>query len=75
MTEKHDIGFAVEMLKQGKKVRRKVQQCDGFTLTLQTPDKYSKMTIPYIYGESGGQRMPWQLCHIDLLATDWEVVE
>lgn len=78
-----NFGQAIELLKQDKKVRRKGWNGKGIFIKLQTPDKYSKMTHPYIYIDTTGletsnpnapkDRVPWLASQTDMLSEDWEV--
>lgn len=49
--EEHNIGWALNQLKCGRKVRRENCNGKGMWLALQIPDGNSKMTLPYIYIE------------------------
>ena len=76
--EKFNVGKAVELLKKGKKVARTGWNGKGLWLELQVPDKYSKMTLPYIYmnypkGDKyhDGCRVPWLASQTDMLEEDW----
>ena len=78
-----NFGQAIELLKQDKKVRRKGWNGKGIFIKLQMPDKYSKMTHPYIYIDTTGletsnpnapkDRVPWVASQTDMLSEDWEV--
>lgn len=80
-----DFGWALCMLKDGFKVRRKGWNGKGIFIELQRPDEYSKMTHPYIFIDTTGlktnnpdapkDRVPWLASQTDMLAEDWEVVE
>ena len=78
-----NFGWALEMLKVGRKLRRSGWNGKGMWLLLQVPDEHSKMTLPYIYIEypvghpayPDGSRVPWLASQTDLLAEDWEVIE
>lgn len=80
---KRDIGWAIERLSEGLRVRRSGWNGKGMWLELQIPDKNSKMTLPYIYIEYPegsdpyplGSRVPWIASQTDILSDDWEVVE
>ena len=70
------IGIAIEALKDGQAVTREGWNGPGQMLLLQTPDENSKMTLPYIYIQTvQGDLVPWLASQIDILATDWSVVE
>jgi hypothetical protein len=43
-------------------------------IKVQCPDKYSKMTHPYLYAESSFGRVPWQNTVPELFSEMWEVV-
>ena len=80
-----DFGQALWNLKNGNKVRRKGWNGKGIFIELQKPDKYSKMTHPYIFIDSTGlqtdninvpkNRVPWIASQTDMLSDDWEVCE
>lgn len=78
-----NIGWAIGLLWQGKRIRRSGWNGKGMWLQLQVPDHNSKMTLPYIYIEyptghpayPQGSRVPWLASQTDILATDWEEVE
>lgn len=71
-----NIQYAIEKMKNGKKVMRKGWNGKGQFLMLQVPDEHSKMTLPYIYITTvQGKLVPWLASQTDILATDWEVVE
>lgn len=72
-------------LKAGRCCTRKGWNGKGIFIALQTPDKYSKMTCPYIYIDTTGLqttnsnapkgRVPWLASQTDMLATDWYVID
>ena len=76
-----NFGNAIELLTQGKRVKRKGWNGRGIFLELQTPDEYSKMTHPYIYIDTTGletsnpnapkDRVPWLASQTDMLSEDW----
>ena len=78
-----DFSEALKELKAGKKVCRSGWNGRGIYLELQRPDKYSKMTQPYIYIVTTGLVsdnpdaprgvVPWVASQTDLMATDWMV--
>lgn len=43
-------------------------------IRVQFPDKYSKMTAPYLYVESRFGRVPWKETYIELFAENWQLV-
>lgn len=69
------FGLALEALKKkglsiglpywGKDVR----------LTMQNPDKHSKMTHPYIYVTSRFGLVPWVATQIEMLSEKWMLIE
>lgn len=66
------IGWAVEMLRTGKRVTRAGWNGKGMWIELQTPDEYSYMTLPYVYMHTAlGDLVPWLCSQSDLLAEDW----
>jgi len=74
--ETKDFGWALEQLKQGKKIQREGWNGKGMWLMLQVPDKNSKMTLPYIYMKTvQDDLIPWLASQADMLANDWQIVE
>jgi hypothetical protein len=83
--EKRDFGYALRMLREGRKVRRRGWNGKGIFIELQLPDEFSKMTHPYIFIDTTGlqtdnpdapkDRVPWLASQTDMLAEDWEVIE
>jgi hypothetical protein len=66
---------AIERMRNGRSVTRSGWNGKGQFLTLQVPDKNSKMTLPYIYITTvQGDRVPWLASQTDILANDWEVI-
>ena len=78
-----NFGWALEMLKSGKKVAREGWNGKGMWLLLQVPDEHSKMSLPYVYIEypeghpayPNGSRVPWLCSQTDMLSEDWELVD
>lgn len=71
-----DFGWALQMLRKLKKVRRTGWNGKGMYLELQLPDEHSKMTLPYIYMYTAqGDLVPWLASQTDMLAADWELAE
>lgn len=63
--------------------KEKNRECYGMRLPewksdvvirVQFPDKYSKMTAPYLYVESRFGRVPWKETYIELFAENWQLV-
>jgi hypothetical protein len=74
MVEKN-FGFALALLRQGKRVTRSGWNGQGMYLELQVPDTHSKMSRPYIFIKTvQGDLVPWVASHGDLLGTDWDEV-
>ena len=79
-----NLGVAIELLKDGRKMAREDWQTRGLFLQLQKPDPNSLMTSAYIYLDStqtknnnsiySKTRIPWVATQADLLAEDWMVV-
>lgn len=70
----HDIGWAVDCLRSGERVRRAGWNGKGMWLALQVPDAHSKMTLPYIFMSTAqGDLVPWLASQTDILADDWEI--
>jgi hypothetical protein len=73
---KFGIGWAVDELREGKKVARAGWNGKDMYLELQYPDEKSKMTLPYVYMKTvQGDLVPWLCSQTDLLTTDWLVVK
>lgn len=71
-----DFGWAVQMMKMGRKMAREGWNGKGMWLALQRPDEHSKMTLPYIYMRTvQGDLVPWLASQTDMLADDWTIVE
>ena len=71
-----DFGQALKFLKVGESVARLGWNGPDQSLTLQTPDENSKMTLPYIFIKTvQGDLVPWLASQPDMLAEDWCVVE
>ena len=82
-----NFGQAIEALKQGLRVARQGWNGKGLSLSLQVPDKHSKMTLPYIYMEYPSvpasenaplnhinAKVPWLASQTDMLSEDWFIV-
>jgi hypothetical protein len=71
-----DIGWAVQQMRDGKRVMRIGWNGRGMWLALQAPDDHSKMGLPYVYMSTvDGKLVPWLCSQTDLLANDWELRE
>jgi hypothetical protein len=71
-----NFGQALALMKDGFKVTRKDwKRGRNISLEIQFPDKYSKMTKPYIYMNKDEDKFPCDLSCESLLAEDWEIVE
>ncbi len=69
------FSYALNGLKQGKKLQRTGWNGKGMWIALQTPDAYSKMSLPYLYMKTADNKMvPWLASQTDILAEDWEYV-
>ena len=69
----YNFGWAIEALKEGKKVQRTGWNGKGMWLALQVPDEFSKMGLPYIYMSTvDGKLVPWLASQTDVLAEDWQ---
>ena len=72
--EAHGIGWAVEMMRANKTVRRRGWNGKDQWIALQLPQQYSKMTQPYVYMKTTDSTLvPWLCSQSDLLAMDWEI--
>jgi|GEM_PF-2323324 len=70
------FGEALTLLELGKKLARTGWNGKGLYIELQTPDKNSKMTRPYIYMKTAqGDLVPWVASQTDMLEKDWIEVE
>ena len=69
-----NFGKALEELKEGNRVTRNGWNGKGMWLELQVPDKFSKMSLPYIYMCTADKHLvPWLASQTDMLAEDWEI--
>jgi hypothetical protein len=68
----HDIGWAVNQLRNGILVRRSGWNGKGMWIAICTESK--KMTVPFVYMKTAdGNYVPWLCSQTDLLACDWEI--
>lgn len=70
------VGWAIKQLWNGSIVRRRGWNGRGMQIALQVPDRFSKMTLPYIFMKTAqGDLVPWLASQSDLLSFDWEFAE
>ena len=73
------FGDVISLLWDGYRLAREgwngVASGRSMWIELQVPDSHSKMTRPYIFMSTDGDRIPWVASHSDMLARDWFVVE
>jgi len=68
-----EIGEAICLIKNGKRIRRKGWRNPSTYIALQIPDENSKMGLPYIYIKTcTGKLCPWTVSNQDMLSDDWE---
>ena len=71
-----DFGKALNHVKSGKKIQRSGWNGKGMWVEMQTPDKNSKMTLPYLYlNYPSGLKVPWLASQTDVLEEDWGIVD
>ena len=66
----HDFGWALDRMRENRKVKLKSWSMDRFIL-IQKTDENSKMSYPYIYITSTFGKVPWVPSQIELLSLDW----
>ena len=76
-----DFGWALNQLRDGRRVHRAGWNGKGIFIELQRPYENSKMTNPYIFIDTTGlqtdnpdapkNRVPWLASQTDMLAVDW----
>jgi hypothetical protein len=67
-----NIGWAIDRLKEGKRVTREGWNGANQYLELQVPDVNSKMQHPYVYIKPVDNKfVPWLASQTDMLAEDW----
>lgn len=70
-----NFGEVIEILKQGGKAQRKGWNGKGMFIEAQFPDKYSKMTQPYIFLKTADDNnIPWTASQSDIFAEDWRIL-
>lgn len=71
-----DFGDAIRAMRAGQRLCRSGWNGKGMWVELQTPDKGSKMTLPYIFMRTAqGDLVPWLASQTDMLAEDWEIAQ
>ncbi len=80
--ESTDFGWALNQLRNGKRVQRAGWNGKGIFIELQRPNEKSKMTSPYIFidttrlqtdnPDAPKSRVPWLASQTDMLAEDWQ---
>ena len=72
-----DFGDVVRIMKyRGGRFASAGWNGKGMYIELQRPDKYSKMTLPYIYMKTvQGDLVPWLASQTEMLVDDWMEVE
>ena len=72
-----DFGDVVKKMKdRGGRFARAGWNGKNQWIELQVPDKYSKMTLPYIFMKNvQGDLVPWLASQTDMLADDWMEVK
>lgn len=75
-----DFSDALAFVKDGHRIARQGWNGKGLWVELQSPDKHSKMTLPYLYlnypsdsENTPGARVPWLASQTDILADDWVI--
>ena len=69
-----NFGWAIEQLRNGKRVMREGWNGKNMYIELQKPDQNSKMTKEYIYMKTAKDDMiPWLASQEDMLSDDWEI--
>ncbi len=73
-----NFGEALELLKEGRKMKRRGWNLTGMWLEVEFPDEHSKMTHPYLVMhipgcKEGLRKLPWQPAQVDLFSEDWEI--
>ena len=71
---RNSFGAAIEFMRDGEAVRLPHWATD-VSIRIQNPDSNSKMTHPYFYVTSIRGLVPWIPTMVELLSTEWEIVE
>lgn len=68
------FAMALMLLKEGDRVQRSTWM--SVHIGVQRPDENSRMRLPYLYQNNGGeQSVPWAPTQIDIFADDWQIFE
>lgn len=71
-----DFSGALVALRQGFRLTRQGWNGPDQWIQLQVPDRYGKITLPYLYIHTvKGDLVPWMASQTDLLSDDWAIVE
>ena len=65
---------AIKAMRAGKKVRLAAWTADVF-ISIQEPDRNSKMTARYFYVTSRFGMVPWIPTMIEMLTEEWTIIE
>jgi hypothetical protein len=70
-----DFSEALMSLRGGAAVSRAGWNGKGMWIAIQSPDQYSKMSLPYIFMKTADNNLvPWLASQTDILADDWDVL-
>jgi len=71
-----NFGKVIEHIKNGGSAQRVGWNGIGMLIKGQSPDKHSKMSLPYIYiSTTDGKLVPWVASQTDILSEDWILLE
>ena len=71
-----DFGYALNALREGKRVCRRGWNGKGMWIEIYEPNIESDMSVPYIYMKTADDKLvPWLASQTDILADDWEIVK
>jgi len=71
-----DFGWAISMLRIGRKLARDGWNGKNMYIALMNPTQHSNMTLPYIYMRTvQGDLVPWLASQTDILSEDWGTAE
>lgn len=70
-----DFSEALKAAKEGSKISRAGWNGKNMWVMAQYPDAHSKMSAPYLYIKTAGDKLfPWTVSQEDLFGEDWGVV-